>query len=155
MSGSAAWAASFEVSSDGIRWLGIWICAAVAAATVGVVAAYLKSRRAGLPLYSGPGRKFVAGFAPAMLAAALLTAVLFRAGAARLLPGTWMLLYGASIVSGGWASVRIVPLMGACFMACGAATLLVPPLAPNVLLAATFGGLHIIFGFVIAVKYGG
>ena len=152
---AAAWAASFEISSDGIRWLAIWMCAAAAAATVGVVAAYLKSRRAGLPLYSGPGRKFVAGFAPAMLAAALLTAVLFRAGAARLLPGTWMLLYGASVVSGGWASVRVVPLMGACFMACGAATLLAPPLAPNVLLAATFGGLHIIFGFVIAVKYGG
>jgi hypothetical protein len=66
-----------------------------------------------------------------------------------------MLLYGASVVSGGWASVRVVPLMGACFMVCGAATLLAPPLAPNVLLAATFGGLHIIFGFVIAVKYGG
>jgi hypothetical protein len=122
---------------------------------VGVAAAALKSRHAGLPLLSGPGKKFVAGFAPAMLAGALLTAVLFRASETALLPGVWMLLYGAGVVSGGSASVRIVPLMGAFFMAAGAIAFLFPALDPNVILAAGFGGLHIIFGFVIAVKYGG
>jgi len=141
----AAW---ISASETGWRWLAVWIAAALAAALVGASAAALKSRRAGLPLLSGPGRKFVAGFAPAMVAGALLTAVLFRAG-------VWMLLYGAGVVSGGSASVRIVPMMGACFMAAGAAALLMPDLDPNVLLAAAFGGLHIVFGFIIAVKYGG
>ena len=149
---AAAWIAA---SRTGWRWLAVWMAAAIAAALVGAGAAALKSHRAGLPLLSGPGRKFVAGFAPAILAGALLTMVLFRADHSSLLPGVWMLLYGTAVVSGGSASVRIVPIMGACFMAAGAAALLLPALDANVLLAAAFGGFHIIFGFVIAVKYGG
>jgi hypothetical protein len=139
---------------SGVRWLSVWIGAAVVALLAGILASALKSRRARMPLLSGPGRKFVAGFAPAMLAGALLTAVLFRAGMPAFLPGIWLLLYGAAIVSGGAASVRVVPLMGACFMAAGAAALLVPGWS-GVLLAAGFGGLHVVFGIVIAVKYGG
>jgi len=149
----AAWAAGSAAGSA--RWLAVWLVEATAAVTIGVMAAALKSRRARLPLLSGPGRKFVAGFAPAMVAGALLTAVLFRAGGAALLPGVWLLLYGVAIVSGGWASVRVVPLMGACFMAAGALGLLEPGLPANVLLAAGLGGLHIVFGTIIAVKYGG
>jgi len=51
--------------------------------------------------------------------------------------------------------VRVVPAMGACFMAAGAAALLLPSTSGDVLLAAGFGGLHILFGTIIAVKYGG
>jgi hypothetical protein len=90
-----------------------------------------------------------------MIAGGLLTGVLFQAGNLTVLPGLWMLLYGAGVVSGGGASVRVVPLMGACFMAAGAAALLWPGLGGDAVLACTFGGLHIIFGAVIAVKYGG
>jgi hypothetical protein len=90
-----------------------------------------------------------------MTAGAVLTLVLFRTGAMGFLPGVWLLLYGTSVVSGGAASVRIVPLMGACFMAAGAVALLAPPSWGNLLLAAGFGGLHILFGIVITVKYGG
>src|ERR1035438_7121774 len=124
------------------------------ALTIGIAGAALKSRRARAPLLSGPGRKFVAGFAPPMAAGALLTAVLFHAGAVAFLPGIWLLLYGASVLSGGAASVRVVPLMGACFMAAGAAALLAPAWGA-VMLAAGFGGLHVVFGLVIAVKYCG
>jgi len=150
---AAAWLASRQ--GHGWRWLVVWIGEAFVALLIGLVGAELKSRRAKLPLLSGPGRKFIAGFAPAMLAGALLTGVLFEAGSIALLPGTWMLLYGAGVVSGGGASVRVVPLMGACFMAAGAAALLWPGLSGDTLLAAGFGGLHIVFGTVIAVKYGG
>jgi hypothetical protein len=150
---AAAWLASRQ--GHGFRWLAVWIGEAFVALLIGIVGAQLKSRRAKLPLLSGPGRKFVAGFAPAMLAGGLLTGVLFRAGSIGLLPGTWMLLYGAGVVSGGGASVPVVPLMGACFMAAGAAALVWPGVSGDALLAAAFGGLHIIFGTVIAVKYGG
>jgi hypothetical protein len=44
--------------------------------------------------------------------------------------------------------------MGACFMAAGAAALVAPGW-DAVLMPAGFGGLHIIFGVIIAVKYGG
>jgi hypothetical protein len=150
---AAAWIASHQTGPT--RWLRVWIVEAVVAAMLGFAGAALKSRQAKLPLISGPGRKFVAGFAPAMFAGAILTAVFFRGGLTAMLPGIWMLLYGASVVSGGGASVRVVPLMGACFMAFGTAALGLPGLSPDIVLAAGFGGLHIIFGSVIAVKYGG
>ena len=150
---AAAWMASGRARTG--AWLAVWLADAALALLIGVAAAAVKSRRVKMPLLSGPGRKFVAGFAPAMVAGALLTAVLFRAGLTAPLPGTWLLLYGASVVSGGGASVRVVPLMGACFMVAGAAAFLSPAEWGNAILAAGFGGLHIVFGAVIAVKYGG
>jgi hypothetical protein len=136
------------------RWLVVWTSAALLAVLIGIASAAIKSRQCKMPLFSGPGRKFVAGFAPAIFAGALLTAVFFRAGQTEFLPGIWLLLYGAGVVSGGYASVRVVPLMGACFMATGAAALLMPGW-DAVLMPARFGGLHMLFGFIIAVKYGG
>ena len=150
---AAAWLAQRQTVS--VRWLAVWLGEGLVALLVGIAGAAVKSRRVNMPLLSGPGYKFVAGFAPAMLAGALLTAVLFREGLTAFLPGTWLLLYGAGVVSGGGNSVRVVPLMGACFMAAGAVGLLAPGVPGDIVLASGFGGLHIIFGTVIAVKYGG
>jgi hypothetical protein len=149
---AAAWLAARQANRVG--WLAVWAAEAGLAMLIGIAASALKSRRAKMPLLSGPGRKFLAGFAPAMLAGALLTAVLFRAGVGGFLPGVWLLLYGAGVVSGGSASERVVPLMGASFMAFGAIALLVPGWN-DLMLVAGFGGLHVLFGIVIAVKYGG
>lgn len=150
---AAAWIASHQQTPNG--WFAVWIAEALVAMLVGVAGAAIKSRKAKLPLLNGPGRKFVAGFAPALLAGAFLTVVLYRAESLALLPGMWMLLYGAGVVSGGGASVRVVPMMGACFMAAGAAAFWLPGVPGDIALAAGFGGVHIIFGTVIAVKYGG
>jgi len=149
----AAWMAQRQL--DSARWLAVWVAEAVLALLIGIAAAARKSAHANMPLLSAPGRKFVAAFVPSMAAGALLTFVLVRAGAFSLLPGIWMLLYGAGVVSGGAASVKIVPIMGACFMAMGAVGVLAPPGWGNPLLAAGFGGLHIAFGLAISVKYGG
>jgi len=149
----AAWIAGPRTGAP--RWLAIWLLESVAALLIGIAGAALKSRRVRIPLLSGPGRKFVAGFAPAMVAGGVLTLVLFRQGMPAVLPGIWLLLYGAAVVSGGAASVRVVPAMGACFMLAGALALFLPAAWGDVLLAAGFGGLHIVFGTIIAVKYGG
>ncbi len=149
----AAWMAGPQTGET--RWLAVWTGAAVVAMLIGIVAASMKSRRLKQAVLSGPGRKFIAGFAPAMVAGAVLTLVLARAGLNAQLPGIWLLLYGAAVVSGGGNSVRVVPLMGACFMALGGAGLLIPVASGDVLLAAGFGGVHIVFGTIIAVKYGG
>ncbi|HLK69029.1 MAG TPA: hypothetical protein VKU19_36605 [Bryobacteraceae bacterium] len=149
----AAWIADRPAGKR--YWMAVWIAEALVAFLIGIAATALKSRHVKIPLLSGPGKKFVAGFTPSMLAGAALTVVLYRAGMTAFLPGTWLLLYGAGVVSGGGASVRVVPVMGSCFMALGGLVLLFPMGSGNAALATGFGGLHILFGTIIAVKYGG
>lgn len=149
----AALLASARQSLDG--WLLVWLAEGLFAWSVGIAAAALKARRSRVSLLSGPGRKFLLGFVPPLAAGGLLTLALYRAGVGQPLPGVWLLLYGAGVVTGGAASVRVVPLMGLCFMALGASALFAPAEWGNWFLAAGFGGLHIAFGTIITVKYGG
>ena len=86
---------------------------------------------------------------------ALLTLALYRAEAAALLPGAWLLLFGAAVTSGGAFSVRIVPVMGLSFLALGAAALAAPTAWGDTFMAAGFGGLLVVFGVIIARRYGG
>jgi hypothetical protein len=137
------------------RWLGVWLAAAVASVVVGTASTALKTRAAGRPLVSGPGRKFALAFAPTVLAGAVLTAALVRAGAPTVLPALWLSLYGAAVIAGGAFSVRVVPVMGVVFIALGTAAALAPPAWANALLVLGFGGLHVGFGLVIARRYGG
>jgi hypothetical protein len=115
----------------------------------------LKARRGGTTVFSYSGRRFVLSYLPPLVVGALLTVVLVRAGLYSALPGTWLLLYGTGVVTGGAFSVRVVPIMGLCFMGLGGVALLAPPSWSEWLLALGFGGLHILFGIIIARRYGG
>jgi hypothetical protein len=137
------------------EWLGVWLAASVLALGIGGWSMALKARRGGTSVLSYSGRRFVLSYVPPLAVGALLTLVLVRAGLYAALPGTWLLLYGTGVVTGGAFSVRVVPLMGLCFMALGAIALLAPPAWGEWLMAVGFGGLHIIFGLIIARRYGG
>jgi hypothetical protein len=150
---AAAALASSQPTAE--RWLLVWILEALLAMAIGAVAIHRKARRADLPVLSGAGRKFVLSFLPPALAGVVLTVALWQAGADSLLPGAWLLLYGAAVVTAGTFSVKIVPVMGICFMVVGAFALLVMPAAGDLSMAVGFGGLQIVFGVTIARKHGG
>jgi len=136
-------------------WLGVWLAEAIISLLIAGWLMDRKARKLNTALFSGPGRKVVFSLSPPMVVGALLTVVLFRAGLVKVIPGMWLLLYGTGVVTGGMFSVSIVPVMGICFMLLGAAGLFVPNLSGNWLMAFGFGGLHIIFGTIIARRYGG
>ncbi len=141
-------------------WLIWWLAEGMLAIGIGMLAMWRKARAAGLPMWSAPARKFVLGFLPPLAAGAMLTIALWRAGAISSIPGTWLMLYGAGVITGGTFSVRAIPVMGACFLAEGALALLALPTGDSMLwadvwLGAGFGGLHILFGAMIARRYGG
>lgn len=137
------------------RWLALWLAAAVVALAIGGVTLVRKARAANDPLLSGPGRRFGLSFLPPIVVGGLLTIALYRAGEFALLPGTWLLLYGTAVATAGAFSVRVVPLLGLCFMMLGVVALFGPVAWGNALMALGFGGLHILFGTIIARRYGG
>jgi hypothetical protein len=149
----AAVVAARQASTE--LWLATWLGEATVALAIGGWTLARKAYAVNDPILSGPGRRFGLSFLPPMIVGGLLTVALYRAGLATALPGAWLLLYGTAVVTGGAFSVRVVPLMGLCFMALGAVALFGPPAWGNWCMAAGFGGLHVVFGVVIARRYGG
>jgi hypothetical protein len=150
---AAAWLAARQTNEN--VWLGIWIGDAILSATIAAWFTAAKARASKIPLMSEPARKFVFSFSPTMLVGALLTVLFMRHGMAPRLPGVWLLLYGAAVITAGTFSVRIVPVMGMAFMVLGVAALFTPAAWGNALMAVGFGGLHILFGTLIARRHGG
>ena len=148
--------AAFAAQQRSIRnWLAVWIAEAAIALLIAGWSMDRKARAAKMPLLSGPGRKVAFSLSPPLFAGLIVTVVLYRAGLTDAIPGLWLLLYGTGVVTGGMFSVSVVPIMGLCFMALGAIALLMPNGFANWFMAAGFGGLHIVFGVIIARRYGG
>jgi hypothetical protein len=155
--GLTALAASFIGAQQNLfkNWLAVWWTEALVALLIAGWSIDRKARAAKVPLLSGPGRKVAFSLSPPLFAGGIVTIVLYRARLTSAIPGLWLLLYGTGVVTGGMFSVSAVPIMGLCFMALGAAAFLAPAGFADWFMAAGFGGLHIVFGVVIARRYGG
>jgi hypothetical protein len=136
-------------------WVASWLGEAVLALAIGGWAMAQKARAVQSTLLDGPGRKFALGLCPAMIAGVVLTLVLYRNALFGLMPGVWLLLYGVAVVTGGAYSVSVVPIMGVSFMVLGTVALFSPLAWANWFMAAGFGALQIVFGVIIARRYGG
>jgi hypothetical protein len=148
-------AALAERAATPWAWLVTWGSAAALAVAIGLWAIWRKMSAARVPILNGPAQKFAISLAPPILAGGVLTIVLYREGLVRELPGLWLMCYGAGVITGGAFSVRVVPVMGACLMAFGAAALFAPAAWGDAFMALGFGGLQIVFGIIIARRYGG
>jgi hypothetical protein len=155
--GTTALIASFVAAQQSTfrMWFAVWVAEGLISVLIGGWSMDRKARAVHMPLVSGPGRKVVFSLAPPLIAGALLTLVLARAGVTTAIPGMWLLLYGTAVITGGMFSVRAVPAMGLCFMLLGAVALFSPTAYANWFMAAGFGGLHLLFGAIIVRKYGG
>jgi len=155
--GATAVVSAFVAGSprESPRWLSVWIADAAVAAAIGLVAIARKMRASGSTSATQQTRRFALAYLPPLAAGIIFTPVFVSHGLVARLPGCWLLLYGTAVTTGGALSVRIVPLMGVCFMLLGAAAFVAPLEWGNGFMAAGFGALHLGFGYVIARRYGG
>jgi hypothetical protein len=153
--GLSAFAAAMAVMAYPGSFLTIWLVEAMIALAIGMVSTIWKARGIRVLAGSGPARKFALSFAPPLIVGVVLTFVLVRAAVPGLLPGVWLCMYGVAIIAGGAFSVRVIPIMGVGFLCAGIAAFCTPPAWGNAWLASAFGGLHIVFGAIIARRYGG
>lgn len=149
---AAAWLAATRSSPEG--WMGVWAVEFFVAGGIAVGMSARKAHAQGERMRSYAGRKLVLAFAPPMAVGGLLTVSAYLSGDMSLVPGVWLALYGAGVMTGGAYSVRIVPLMGAGFIALSAVALL-SSVSGDLLLGVGLGGLHVAFGLVIWRRYGG
>ncbi len=135
------------------HWLAIWVFAGAAAFLLGGALMARQAAQSGHARYLGPVRKFLLCLCPALLAGAVLTFVLWRAGMERLVPGTWLLLYGCAVLSASTVTVastmRLICIMGALFAVLGCFAFVMPAQSHSLILGAGFGALHIVFGLLI------
>ena len=131
------------------RWLAIWLAAAPLAATAGGLLLARSGSLASFVATGTPGRKLALGLLPSLFAGAVMTLVLWSADRTEFLPGTWLLLYGCGLIAASVSTIAIVARMGICFVGLGLMALAAPVELHIPLLAAGFGGLHIVFGILI------
>ena len=136
-------------------WLVVWLTEAALAFAIGMLAMLQKSKIAGQSMFSVPAKKFALGFIAPLVCGVVVTLGLWRFEHYEVMAPVWMLLYGAAVVNGGAFSVRVVPVMGWVFIAAGAIQFMLPASYGNILMGASFGVVHIIFGAIIARRYGG
>ena len=133
----------------------VWLTEAFLAFSIGLLAMWQKSKLSKNSLFSTPAKKLLMNSLPPMLCGVFITLGLWRFGDFEAMIPVWMLCYGAAVVCGGAFSVKIVPVMGWCFIALGAIAFFLPTGFGQLMMALSFGVLHIVFGSIIGRKFGG
>ncbi|PYY24586.1 MAG: hypothetical protein DMG62_03250 [Acidobacteria bacterium] len=136
-------------------WVLLWLGEAVLAGLISVVAMVKKTGSLAKLANSIPARKCALSLVPPLAAGGVLTLIMMEQHLYAALPGMWLMLYGVAVITGGAFSVRVVPVMGICFAVFGTIALALPASWANGIMAAGFGGLHVLFGLLIARRHGG
>jgi hypothetical protein len=142
-------AATSSIPSLQAHWLAIWLFAAVIAASLGGALMTRQISLRGLAIADAPIRKFAIGFLPSLFAGAILTAALGFQGNLHIIPAMWLLLYGCALMAASAVTVRTIGFLGASFALLGVITFVLPASLHVLMLGLGFGGLHILFGFLL------
>lgn len=146
-------------------WIYTWLAVACLGCLTGFATMAWKARRTQAPVFGVALKKFTMSLFPPIVAGMVLTEVFYERGLWELMPGTWLMLYGVGVVTGGAFSIKIIPLFGMCFilLAVGAFYPVVPMASVlfwkfrvcDAFLAVGFGLFHILFGTIVALRYNG
>jgi len=149
--GSVGLLAMVLSSAPGLReyWLAIWLASAALGGGIGFALMRRPASLRSLLLFGTPLRRFALGLFPALFGGAVMTGLHWTNGNLHAIPGTWLLLYGCALISASVAATRILAVMGAAFIGLGLLALLLPDSRQTLMLGAGFGGLHVLFGFLI------
>ncbi|MCU0723258.1 MAG: hypothetical protein MUC63_06540 [Planctomycetes bacterium] len=112
------------------------------------------ARRAGAVPLSRPGRFAALSLSPSVLVAVVLTVQFLLDLQIQYVAPAWMMCYGTGVYAAGLFSVRLPRLLGLAFVLAGAAGLLLLADYGVALVAASFGGLHVLFGLEIMRRSG-
>lgn len=147
----AAW---LELTSNQSPSLTIWMAALVIAVAGSTALTMHKARQQDTTLWSASGRKLLYAFTPTMFVGGVVTYFMSTSGLPELLPGLWLSLYGAAVMTAGAHSIAMIKLVGAAFILLGIAAFSLPAYSVLVL-ALGFGGLHLSSGYLIWKYHGG
>jgi len=131
----------------------VWgaVCALAVAQFVALT--ILAVRRRGEPAWSRLARRVVVAVLPGIYVGAALTEFCRRTGHLDYLPPFWSVCYGASVLGLGLYAGWKANLVGCLFLAAGTLGLYVLKPYGVALMAASFGGLHLLLGLLIAIRH--
>ena len=113
-----------------------------------------RAKLVGKTLGSRLGVHIVLAALPGFIVGGVLTYFLYQHGLILCTWAVWMLCYGLAISAVGLYSVRPVSLLGASFLIAGAISIAMPVHYQALMMAVSFGGFHIVYGLLMARKYG-
>ena len=148
------WLTTHPAFTPELAIVAIWGSAAVLAIAIEFGSNKRRAVRVGKHLASPLGAHIIIAALPGFFAGALLTGFFAFHGLIFYVYGIWMLCYGIAICAVGLFSVRPVSYLGAAFVVAGAVALVLPPDAQLAMMAVSFGGFHILYGFAMARRHG-
>lgn len=136
----------------GVTLLRVW--GAVFLLALGQMIAFtvLNARRRGEPAWSALTRQVVVAMLPAGFVGAAVTGWGVTECRFDLLPPIWMMAYGSSVMGVGLFADWRVKLVAVLFLALGAVTLFWARPHGLLMMAASFGGLHLLLGTLLLWK---
>jgi hypothetical protein len=133
----------------------VWLAVFVLAVGLDLLISWRRTRELGRNFWTRTTRQTGLAILPAFLLGGLATWVLAAGQRYGEIPAAWMLFYGLAAWSIGLFSIAEVKLLGVAFIAAGVVGHFYFLPHPVAALAATFGGIHLVYGVVVWARHGG
>ncbi|OGF67983.1 MAG: hypothetical protein A2Y62_22095 [Candidatus Fischerbacteria bacterium RBG_13_37_8] len=155
--GSVDFGALINVTaSKQLMFIITWACIGIIAIVQEIILTTHDAKKHGINPLSRPGKLSAYSLTPSLFIAAIITLKLLLDITSSIAPHSiryiapvWMMCYGTGIYAAGLFSVRLPRLLGLAFIILGAVSIMYLDYYGVILVALTFGMLHIIFGAIV------